>query len=137
MNMCMSVLVPTCTVSAAQFFFFFSSRLLNRMRAGDEKHRNKNVWPKTKITKVVTRNWYFEMYVRACNSSSNLRSDSHFFNVLVHPRRPLCSGTARRHATEETWNRCSSVLPRDVLERHACHSGSGHDMSERHACSKD
>ena len=45
MYMCMSVLVPTCTVSAAQFFSFFSSRLLNRMRAGDEKHRNKNVWP--------------------------------------------------------------------------------------------
>ena len=47
MYMCMSVLVPTCTVSAAQFFFFFSSRLLNRMREGDEKHRNKNVWPKS------------------------------------------------------------------------------------------
>ena len=83
-----------------------------------------------------TRNWYFEMYARACNSSSNLRSDSHFFIVFVHPRSPLCSGTARRHVTEETRHRCSSVLTRDVLERHACYSGSGHDVSERHACSK-
>ena len=59
-----------------------------------------------------------------------------FFTVLVHPRSPLCSGAAQCHATEETRNRGSFVLTRDVLERHACHSGSGHDVSERHACSK-
>ena len=49
MYMCMSVLAPTCTVSAPQFFFFFSSGLLNRMRARDEKHRNKNVWPELQV----------------------------------------------------------------------------------------
>ena len=67
----------------------------------------------------------------ACNCSPNLRSDSHLFTLHIHPRSPLCIGTARRHATEEVRNRCSSVLIRAVLERHACHSGSGHDVSER------
>ena len=54
MYMCLSVLVPTCTVSAAQFFLLFSSRLLNRMRVGDHKHRNENVWPnaRNKISPV-------------------------------------------------------------------------------------
>ena len=55
MYMFMSVLVPTCTVTAAQFFFFFSSRLLTRMRAGDEKHRNKNVCPNNNNSRQYTK----------------------------------------------------------------------------------